>query len=487
MKPLFFLIAIAAVCLPCCGTFQSSVVAQDALTEDVKTALAEITEKDVTATVAFLASDALAGRQTPSPELDIAAEYIATRFQAAGLVGGATVDVGGAKSFFQVHRIATVSYDATQIAITVDGTPLKHFGMLSPGAEPFKFNGNLTFVNQSDDWKRMKFTGPVCLTPKAIEGPRDQFAILAAAHGIKQRGATAVLVEVDQDNPLIAEAEMAQRPSLQNPRMRWPSPTLLISKLAPNQRGQFDISLPALVSSNSVVKNVIGVLPGSDPVLSREAVIFSAHLDHIGRATGEDTVNNGADDNASGCTAVCELADAFGALPTPPKRTMIFMTFWGEEKGLLGSLHYANNPEWPLENTVANINIEMVGRPEAGAAGKAWMTGWHQSDLGELMNAASAKVGMRIFEHPKFSEMLYRQSDNASFVDKGVVAHSFSAGSLHSDYHQPGDHWEKLDRRHMTKVIQGLFVASLPIANGEVTPKPSPNGARNGARGRRNR
>ena len=483
MKPFFFLIALGAVCLLCCGAFQSSVVGQDALTEDVKTALAEITEKDVTATVAFLASDALAGRQTPSPELDIAAEYIATRFQAAGLVGGATAKDGNSKSFFQVHEIATVSYDPGQIAITTDGTPLKHFGMLSAGPESFEFGGNLTFVNQSENWKQMTFTGPVCLTPKAIEGPRDQFEILAAAHGIKQRGATAVLIQVDENNQLVAEAEMAQSPSLVNPRMRWPAPTLLVFKLAPNQRGRFDISLPALVSSNSAVKNVIGVLPGSDPAFSGEAVIFSAHLDHIGRSAGEDTVNNGADDNASGCTAVCELADAFGALPTAPKRTMIFMTFWGEEKGLLGSLHYANNPEWPLEKTVANINIEMVGRPEAGARGKAWMTGWHQSDLGELMNASSSKVDMRIFEHPKFSEMLYRQSDNASFVDKGVVAHSFSAGSLHSDYHQPGDHWEKLDRRHMTKVIQGLFVASLPIANAEVTPKASPVGKRQ----RRNR
>ncbi len=483
MKPFLFLIAVWLLALFCPCDFQSMAGAQEALTAEVKTALAEITEKDVTATVAFLASDALAGRQTPSPELDIAAQYIAARFQAAGLVGGAKAADGVGKSYFQLHELATVSYNVEQVAITSDGQGLTNYGMLSAGSEPFNFNGNLTFVSQSDNWKKMTFNGPVCLEPIAITGPRDQFEILAAAHGIKQRGATAVLIQVDQNNQLVAEAEMAQSPSIVNPRMRWPAPTVLIGRIPADKNRQFDIALPGQITSNTSVKNVIGVLPGSDPELSGEAIIFSAHLDHIGRAVGNDTVNNGADDNASGCTAVCELADAYGALATRPKRTLIFMTFWGEEKGLLGSLHYANNPEWPLEKTVANINIEMVGRPEAGAHGKAWMTGWHQSDLGELMNAASAKVDMRIFEHPKFSAMLYRQSDNASFVDKGVVAHSFSAGSLHADYHQPTDHWEKLDRRHMTKVIQGLFVGSLPLANGDVTPAPSANRAQR----RRNR
>ena len=475
MKQLF-LIAIVGSLTFFSGLFVTESLSngQEALPAEVKTALLEITEKDVTGTIAFLASDALAGRQTPSPELDIAASYIAARFRGAGLVGGAK-GPDGTDSFFQIHEIATTSYNAGKISIAENGTALQHFGMLAAGAESFEFNGKLTFVNQTDNWKRMNFNGPVVLTPKAINDPRDQFEIMSASIGIRQRGATAILIQADADSPLVAQAQMGQSPSIVNPRFTWPSPTLVVSKIQANANSQFKISLPAQVTGASAVKNVIGVLPGSDPELSKQAIIISAHLDHIGRAAGDDTVNNGADDNASGCTAVCELADAYGALPTAPKRTVIFMTFWGEEKGLLGSRHYVNQPEWPLENTVANINIEMVGRPEPGASGKAWMTGWHQSDLGQLMNEAAMKVDMRIFEHPKFSAMLYRQSDNAPFVDKGVVAHSFSAGSLHADYHQPGDHWEKLDLRHMTSVIQGLFVGSLPMANGEVTPRPAAN------------
>lgn len=154
------------------------------------------------------------------------------------------------------------------------------------------------------------------------------------------------------------------------------------------------------------------------------------------------------------------------------------MTFWGEEKGLLGSRHYASQPTWPLDKLVANINIEMVGRPKPGAAGKIWMTGWQQSDLGPMLAAAAKAIDVRIFEHPQHSQPLYRASDNYSFVEKGVVAHSFSAGSLHDDYHQPGDEWGKLELRHMTRVIQGLFVGSMPLANGEVTPKPSPRAGR---------
>ena len=96
---------------------------------------------------------------------------------------------------------------------------------------------------------------------------------------------------------------------------------------------------------------------------------------------------------------------------------MIFMTFWGEEKGLLGSRYYVSNPIWPLEKTVANVNIEMIGRPEAGASGKCWSTGWDESDMSELMSVGAKEVGVLIFQHPQFSgDMLYRSSDNYPFA-----------------------------------------------------------------------
>ena len=101
------------------------------------------------------------------------------------------------------------------------------------------------------------------------------------------------------------------------------------------------------------------------------------------------------------------------------------------------------------------------------------MTGWNQSDLGSIMFKGAARAGVRVFAHKRFSQMLYRQSDNYSLVKVGVVAHSFSAGSLHEDYHQPSDEWQKLQIPHMTKVVRGLFAGSLPIAQGQFTPKPA--------------
>ena len=215
---------------------------------------------------------------------------------------------------------------------------------------------------------------------------------------------------------------------------------------------------------------MIGVLPGSDETLASEALVISAHLDHLGEVGG--TVYNGADDNATGVTAVVSLADAFGALENRPKRSVVFMAFWGEEQGLRGSRDFAERPLWPLENMVANINIEMIGRPESGARNKTWVTGWERSDLGPLMALGAKRVDTLVFAHPQFSgDMLYRASDNWPLADKGVIAHSFSAGSLHSDYHQPTDDWQRLELDHMTAVIRGLFAGALPIANGELTPK----------------
>jgi hypothetical protein len=218
------------------------------------------------------------------------------------------------------------------------------------------------------------------------------------------------------------------------------------------------------------LKNVVGILPGKDPELAKEAILFSAHLDHLGRKENKgDGIFNGADDNASGVTAVLTLADAFGAMANN-KRTLVFIAFSGEESGLLGSKRYVEQPAWPLDKTIDMINVEMIGRPEPGANGKIWMTGWRESNLGVLLNDASLPTGVEIFEHPKFSAMLYRASDNWPLSEKGVVAHSFSAGSLHSDYHQPDDEWDRLDTQHMTRVIRGLFEASAPMSLGSEAP-----------------
>ena len=199
-----------------------------------------------------------------------------------------------------------------------------------------------------------------------------------------------------------------------------------------------------------------------------------AHADHVGRGTADDAgdaIYNGADDDASGVVGVVALAEAFAALPEPPARSLLFVAFWGEEKGLLGSRQFVADPPWPLDDMVANVNLEMLGRPEEGARHKAWMTGWSESDLGELVARGAARAGIEVFDHPQYGPRLYRASDNASFVREGVIGHSFSAGSLHEDYHRPSDEWQKLDLEHMAAVIRGIFAGVLPIAAVELTPQ----------------
>ncbi|MFK7818995.1 MAG: M28 family peptidase [Planctomycetaceae bacterium] len=429
-----------------------------ALTADETAAMSVITEQNVLGTVSFLASDEMAGRDTPSPELNIASAYVASRFRAAGLEG-----LGPAGSFYQETTLDTFKAP-TGATVQAADAKLKCYGALYGGREEFTFEGDIPKVVNNK-----KVNGPVWMpAPQLRPGMPPSFLprlVSRSALAFKRLGATALVVVVEPESPLVgAVAQYQQQPTMRSA----PLPIVVVSA---EPKGVCKVSVPARVAEPAVVRNVIAVRRGSDPEMAKQAIVITAHLDHIGRAKGEDKVNNGADDDATGVTAVLTLAEAYAAMKEAPKRSVIFMTFWGEEKGLLGSKYFVESPLWPLENIVANLNFEMLGRPEEGADHKAWMSGWKKSDLGELMAKGAARAGITVFEHPRHSAPLYRASDNFSFVRAGVIGHSFSAGSLHQDYHQPSDEWEKLKIPHMTKVIQGLFAGSLPIAHGEMTPQ----------------
>lgn len=451
------------IMLGCCAVVFSgsaAIARQSIPSESIKV----INENIVTSTVSFLASDEMRGRDTPSPELTIASSYVAARFLGAGLKG-----LGDNGSYYQNNEINVAKVSAESIKIKRDGDVVGTYGLLSASDQVFDYQGTvevLTADNANDE----KYNGPVSIVAEKFQSRRDQSNLMRRLARLRENGATAVLVQVDPSHRLVGMASSSGAPRMQTGRESSAGHVVLVEKGA--VEGDYEISLPRQMKSTSIVRNVIGMIPGSDPEFAKEAIVISAHLDHVGiKGNVGDVICNGADDNASGVTAVLSLADAFAAMPEGPKRTVIFMTFWGEEKGLLGSKYYVNNPTWPLKKTVANVNIEMIGRPEAGASGKCWSTGWDESNMSELMSVGAKDVGVLIFQHPQFSgDMLYRSSDNYPFAQKGVIAHSFSAGSLHEDYHMPGDESQKLDFRHMTKVIQGLFAGTLPMANGEVTP-----------------
>lgn len=214
--------------------------------------------------------------------------------------------------------------------------------------------------------------------------------------------------------------------------------------------------------------NVIGVIPGSDPALRDEVVLVDAHYDHIGvgAPVNGDSIYNGADDDASGVVAVLEIARALASGP-PPKRTVVFSAMTGEEVGLLGTRWYIANPPLPLERMVANLEIEMIGRPDslAGGAGRAWLTGYERSTMGDQLKAR----GIPIVPDPRPDQKFFERSDNIAFARRGIPAHTLSSFNLHGDYHTPDDEVERVDFDHMTRVIEAAVRATRILSDG---PKP---------------
>jgi hypothetical protein len=211
--------------------------------------------------------------------------------------------------------------------------------------------------------------------------------------------------------------------------------------------------------------NMIGVVKGSDPVLSNQIVVIAAHYDHlgIGKPVNGDSIYNGADDDASGVTAVLEIARSLTSGPHP-KRTVVFITTTGEEEGILGTQWYVKHPEFPLSKMVAEMEVEMIGRPDsmAGGPGKGWLTGYERSTMGDMLKAA----GVPIVPDPYPQMHFFERSDNIVFAQMGIPAHTLSSYNLHSDYHQPSDEVSRIDFAHVTGVIRAGAMAARILADG---------------------
>ncbi len=219
--------------------------------------------------------------------------------------------------------------------------------------------------------------------------------------------------------------------------------------------------------------NVVAVLPGSDPLLRAEHVVFVAHMDGIGTAAGgigcsaagADSICNGADDNASGTAAVLALARAFGGLTPRPRRSLLFLLVSGEEWGLVGSEYYVAHPSVPLAQTVAAINFDMISR---NAPDSLLVIGADLSTLGPLVAAtaqAHPELGLRTAALP----WPYGGSDHIPFGSAGVPTLAFFTG-LHADYHRPSDEVARTDPDKEARIVRLAFYAALAIANAAERP-----------------
>ncbi len=220
--------------------------------------------------------------------------------------------------------------------------------------------------------------------------------------------------------------------------------------------------------------NAVAVLRGSDSKTRQDAILLTAHLDHlgIGPAVNGDTIYNGADDDASGTTAVIELARMLSQ-GSRPKRTIIFALFGSEEIGGYGNRYFIEHSPVPLDHNVANLEFEMIGRPDAAVpAGNFWLTGFERSNLGPTL----AKHGAHLAGDPHPEQKFFQRSDNYALAKRGVIAQTVSSFNLHKDYHQPSDEISKLDIPYMTTVISSMVKPIEWLANTDWKPAWNPGG-----------
>ncbi len=211
--------------------------------------------------------------------------------------------------------------------------------------------------------------------------------------------------------------------------------------------------------------NVIGYVRGADSTLRQEAVVVGAHYDHMGidEPVNGDSIYNGADDDASGVVAVLLAARDLTKGPRP-KRTVIFILSTGEEQGILGTLWYVNHPLVPLSNTIADLQVEMIGRPDTlvGGRGRFWLTGFERSTMGPQLSASGIPVVPDARPEYKF----FLRSDNIAFASRGVPAHTLSSYGLHTDYHQPSDDVSRIDFEHFQAGVDAVSRAVRVLADG---------------------
>lgn len=445
-------------------------------------------QKDVT----YLASDALEGRRTGTPGANDAARYIAREFSRLGL-RPATRNANGARYLQTFPYVAGVELGKGNI-FTFGPYPRTNDTSLQPGVDwlPLGFSssakveGGIVFAGfgitaaelNYDDYSGLNATGKIAIalqgTPDG-DNPHGQFArfegVPFKAIAARNAGARALVIiardlnfandgltKLNYDNtvsdagiPIVVISRQAADKllALSNTSVGQVEQSTTAKAPGNNRVLTGEVTLATDVVRNEVpAYNVIGVLEGSDPVLKNENIVIGAHYDHLGRggegslAPRSGEIHHGADDNASGTAGVLELARIFSAQRPRLKRTLIFIAFSGEEEGLLGSSYYVNHPLIPLANTVAMINMDMIGRMKdrklvIGGVGTA--KEWRQI------------IGQGAFELT-LNEDGYGPSDHSSFYSKQVPVLFFWTGT-HNDYHKPSDTFDKINYDDEARIL----------------------------------
>jgi Zn-dependent M28 family amino/carboxypeptidase len=230
------------------------------------------------------------------------------------------------------------------------------------------------------------------------------------------------------------------------------------------------------VARTAAGRNVAGILRGSDAALKDTYLVISAHYDHLGaRATGTgDRIYNGANDDASGTAAMIAIANALSALPVRPRRSIVFLALFAEEVGGVGSRYYVEHPAFPIAKTVADINLEQLGRTDSdnGAHLRQFnLTGYEFTTLADVLRAASEEIGVQALNDDENGDRFFGCSDNVRFAAAGVPSTTASVTYMFPDYHGVGDEWSKLDYDNMAQVAAALALGAWRLADSETAPQ----------------
>ncbi len=489
--------------------------------------LSKISSESIFENIAFLASDSLKGRNTPSAELDIAAEFIAERFKQYGLK-----PING--SYFQRVEFVKIDLgDENYFVLSKNGESISF--EIGSDFVPYNFGegeieGEIVFAGYGitakeygyDDYEGIDVKGKIVIVLRDEPQENDSTSIFNGIHPTRysfprykvqnafEHGAIGVIILPDPLNHLILKPRGYAWPKIFKNLPRTSLPIQLsylrrefipaieagekfikevfgdVQVLRDIQKAIDENLKPksfkienakvkikiSFVKENVYANNVVGFIEGSDAKLKDEVIIVGAHYDHIGyfspSALGlaqEDSIYNGADDNASGTVGIMEVAKAFGLSRNKPNRSILFIAFCGEEKGLLGSRYYVDNPIFPIEKTVAMVNLDMIGR---NSIDSLILIGWSYSeDMKRLAEEENKVIG---FKFSYDGEKDFPRSDQANFARKGVPVIFFHSGE-HEDYHKVSDEVNKINISKIEKVAKLCYRVVYRLANSRIRPK----------------
>lgn len=465
-------------------------------TQPAVQAARSITAVDVARRIGVIADDSMLGRDTPSRGLELTAQYVAAQFRRFGLqtsiqrypITRRRLEPDQSRVVFSAGgREESASF--TNAALFQGGVvpeqAIRSSAILVGGPQTTETVAGLDVRD-----KVVLFVPPAKLDPEALQQvlrvlyladikalviltDKDSAAFAAA---IPRRHPERTVVGNAKGRPAILQVQAgAVKNALTAAGVNL---TTIRNQSVPVARDipelQLGIEMKETVTSSLAAPNAVGILEGTDSRLRNEYVVFSAHMDHIGVTPGQrDSINNGADDDASGTVGVIELAEAFSQPGARPKRSLIFLTVSGEEKGLWGSEYFASNPPVPVKQIVADINIDMIGRnwPDTIVA-----IGKEHSDLGTTLNrvnAAHPELRMTAIDDRWPEERFYFRSDHYNFARKGVPILFFFNG-VHEDYHQVTDSPDKINSEKEARILKLLFYLGQEVANAPSRPKWNP-------------